>query len=270
MNIQGKRILLTGASGGIGQEMAKALEAKGASLILVARNHNKLQALKNSLLYPERHQILALDFQQPQCEEQLAEFCVGQRRLDQGIDVLINNAGINQFSFLAQRSARSLQQELTLNLVTPILLCQSALNWLQRPGIILNVGSTFGSIGFPGYTSYCAAKSGLQRFSEALDRELDGTGIRVLYLAPRATKTALNDDRVTQMNLALGHRSDDPCVVAKHTLAILENEKAAVWIGWPEKLFARLNQIVPGMVSKSIRKQQDIIHQHIHHVQTKL
>ncbi|MBY8158261.1 SDR family oxidoreductase [Vibrio fluvialis] len=269
MNLQGKRVLLTGASGGIGQEIAHALEAKGASLVLVARNRNKLEALKNSLNDPERHQTLCIDFQQPDSEEQLKAFGLEQVQNEQRIDVLINNAGNNQFSFLAQRSAKSLQEEIHLNLMTPILTSQSALNWLQRPGIILNIGSTFGSIGFPGYTTYCAAKAGVQRFSEALDRELDGAGIRVLYLAPRATKTDLNDDRVTEMNRQLGNHSDAPSVVAKHVVSILEDEQASRWIGWPEKLFVRLNQIIPGVVSKSIRKQQDTIHQYINQVHGK-
>ena len=65
MNLQDKQVLLTGASGGIGEKIALALEAKGASLILVARNRNKLEALKNSLNYPQRHQVLCVDFNQP-------------------------------------------------------------------------------------------------------------------------------------------------------------------------------------------------------------
>ncbi|MBO0213006.1 SDR family oxidoreductase [Vibrio sp. Vb2880] len=263
MNLQGKRVLLTGASGGIGREIAQALEAKGAALILVARSRNKLEALKNSLECPERHQVLAIDFQHPDSEDVLKAFALEQVHRDQRIDVLINNAGNNQFSFLAQRSAKSLREEIHLNLMTPMLTSQSALSWLQRPGIILNIGSTFGSIGFPGYTSYCAAKAGVQRFSEALDRELDGAGIRVLYLAPRATNTDLNDDRVTQMNRDLGNRSDAPSVVARHVVSILEKERASMWIGWPEKLFARLNQLIPTVVSASIRKQQDTIHHYI-------
>lgn len=268
MNLQDKQVLLTGASGGIGEKIAPALEAKGASLILVARNRNKLEALKNSLNYPQRHQVLCVDFNQPDGIETLDEFCLAQIK-KRRIDVLINNAGNNQFSFLAQRCAKSLQQEMHLNLMTPILTSQAALGWLQRPGIILNIGSTFGSIGFPGYTSYCAAKAGVQRFSEALDRELDGAGIRVLYLAPRATATTLNDDRVTEMNRRLGNHSDAPEVVAQHVVTILEKERAAMWIGWPEKLFARINQLLPKLVSNSIRKQQDTIHHYINQAASK-
>ncbi|MDK2721779.1 SDR family NAD(P)-dependent oxidoreductase, partial [Vibrio vulnificus] len=131
-------------------------------------------------------------------------------------------AGCNAFAPLSQRSAHELEQELKLNLLTPMLLSQAALSWLSRPGIILNIGSTFGSIGYPGYSSYCAAKAGLHRFSEALDRELTAEEIRVLYLAPRATSTSLNSEAVVQMNQQLGNRSDDPQVVADHIVLMLE------------------------------------------------
>ncbi|MDE1329729.1 SDR family oxidoreductase [Vibrio aestuarianus] len=268
MDLQGKHVLLTGASGGIGHELALALEEKGATLLLVARNIEKLQALRQSLSNPDAHHCLSVDLSTADGLDKLKQMC---RQLDnlKRIDVVINNAGINQFCFLAQRSSASIEQEIHLNLTMPILLSQAALSWLNRPGIILNIGSTFGSIGFPGYSSYCAAKSGVQRFSEALDRELDGSGLRVLYLAPRATNTSLNDPLVEQMNKQLGNASDSPQVVAQHAIKILEKEQASHWIGWPEKLFAKLNQLFPSLVSQSIRKQQDTIHHYINRVHGK-
>lgn len=269
MELNDKRVLLTGASGGIGKEIALALEAQGAELILVARNTNRLNELKSSLNHPEKHQIVSVDLSTDAGLQELKQKCLSLSHDHKRIDVLINNAGINQFNFLAQRSPPSIELEMRLNLMVPILLSQSALSWINRPGIVLNIGSTFGSIGFPGYSTYCAAKSGLQRFSESMDRELDGAGIRTLYLAPRATDTSLNDSSVNQMNQKLGNKSDSPAVVAKHVLDILRKEQASRWIGWPEKLFARVNQIFPGLVSNSIRKQQDTIHHFINQTQGK-
>ncbi len=269
MDINGKLILLTGASGGIGQEVAIALERKGAQLMLVARDLQKLEALKGRLRDPEKHHILAVDLATDSGIDKVKQECSWLAQNGQKIDALINNAGRNQFGFLAQRSVSSIEAEVRLNLIVPMLLSQSALSWLDRPSVILNIGSTFGSIGFPGYSTYCAAKSGLQRFSEAMDRELSGTGIRVLYLAPRATNTDLNGQVVNQMNQKLGNKSDRPSVVAQHVISILEKEQAARWIGWPEKLFARINQIFPSLVSSSIRKQQDTIHYFMNQIQGK-
>ncbi|WP_350609614.1 SDR family NAD(P)-dependent oxidoreductase, partial [Pseudoalteromonas sp. 41-MNA-CIBAN-0057] len=82
---------------------------------------------------------------------------------------------------------------LSTNLAVPMKLCQLFLEQLQaNTGTIVNVGSSFGSIGYPYQTLYCASKFGLRGFSEALSRELSDTGVRVTYLAPRATDTDIN------------------------------------------------------------------------------
>lgn len=260
MDLNNKLVLLTGASGGIGACLAQSLAKRGARLLLVGRNAAKLEKLQQQLQNSEQHALLSADLTCDAGREALNHWLESYRQQGQRISVLINNAGTNQFQFLSQRGKESLQNELNLNLTTPILLSQAALHWLERPGIILNVGSAFGSIGYPGYASYCAAKAGLHRFSEALDRELDGSGIRVLYLAPRATKTELNSPAVNELNQKLGNRSDEPQVVANHVIEMLEEEITARWIGWPEKLFAKINQWFPSLVSQSIRKQQIAIH----------
>ncbi|EPF7651875.1 SDR family oxidoreductase [Vibrio vulnificus] len=263
MQLSQANILLTGATGGIGQATAKTLARLGANLILQGRNEQKLRALKNQLSGAERHHILLADLASEEGIAAVNRFAQQHYENHQRINVLINNAGCNAFAPLSERSAHDLEQEFKLNLLTPMLLSQASLSWLSRPGIILNIGSTFGSIGYPGYSSYCAAKAGLHRFSEALDRELTAEEIRVLYLAPRATSTSLNSEAVVQMNQQLGNRSDDPQVVADHIVLMLEKEIAAKWIGWPEKLFARLNQLLPSVVASAIRKQQHTIEQFI-------
>lgn len=263
MELKNRHVLLTGASGGIGKAIAQELSKKGAKLILVARHEERLKEVIHSLPDPEEHQYLCADLTTHEGITLLRDAAKENAQKNKKISVVINSTGTNQFRFLAQRAANSVQHELNLNLTTPILIAQSALTWLERPGIILNIGSTFGSIGYPGYTTYCAAKAGLHRFSEALDREMDGAGIRVLYLAPRATNTELNSELVTQMNKTLGNHCDKPQVVAKHVTKMLKKETSAKWIGWPEKLFARINQLLPNLVTNSIRKQQNTIHKFI-------
>lgn len=262
MKLQDKKILLTGATGGIGKEVALALANQGAKLVLVARRLAQLEDLCASLPNSECHHVLALDLTQTHDLESLNEHCRacidGQR-----IDIVINNAGYNQFDLLSRRSAQSVSQEVQLNLTVPILLTQSALQWINRPGLILNVGSTLAGIGYPGYSAYCAAKSGLYRFSEALNRELDGSGIKVLYLAPRTTDTSLNSESVRLMNQQLGNHCDDASLVAQHFVQVLQKEVEVRWIGWPEKLFVRINQFLPTVVSNTIRKQQETIHHFI-------
>ncbi|MCR9423301.1 SDR family oxidoreductase [Vibrio sp. RM-69-4] len=259
MDLNHQHVLLTGASGGIGQRIALLLAKQGASLVLVARDGQKLEQLRQTLPMPEKHLILSADLSTESGIEQIntfiQRFFMGQKR----ISVVINNAGINQFRLLARRTAVSVQQELHLNLLTPMQLTQSAIHWLNKPGIILNIGSSLGAIGYPGYATYCATKAGLHRFSEAMQRELEGTGIKVLYLAPRATNTELNNDTVNQFNQAVGNHCDEPEVVAQHVLSMLESESTTRWIGWPEKVLVRLNQLWPAVISSAIKKQQATI-----------
>ncbi|KHT62666.1 short-chain dehydrogenase [Photobacterium gaetbulicola] len=264
MELTNKRILLTGACGGIGCELARQLASKGAHLILNGRDQRKLDRLLQQLSTNgqhagQPHMCFKADLARSSDLNALAQQCQQWRNDGVAIDIVINNAGVNHFAFLAQRDGPSIEQEIKLNLVAPILLSQKALCWLNRPGLILNVGSTFAAIGYPGYTTYCASKAGLYRFSEALSRELEEANIKVLYIAPRATETSLNDQRVSQMNRQLGNATDMPPVVASAIVRSLEQEVSARWIGWPEKVFARINQLFPAVVSAAIRKQSAVI-----------
>ncbi|CAM3002388.1 SDR family oxidoreductase [Vibrio mytili] len=262
MQIENSRILLTGATGGIGQAIATELASRGAQLILVGRHEETLFTLKSSLPNQEVHDVLVADVTTIEGRSEINN----RAKQVNKVDAIINNAGCNDFSLLSHKNSAQIEADIQLNLLAPMLLCKSALSWLKQPGIILNIGSTFGSIGYPGYTSYCAAKAGLHRFTEALDRELFATGIRALYLAPRATKTSLNSNSVNEMNQQLGNKMDMPQVVAEHVVTMLEKEISAKWIGWPEKLFARINQLLPSVVSSAIRKQQDTIQQYVNRV----
>jgi short-subunit dehydrogenase len=255
MDLNNKRILLTGATGGIGSVLARQLAKQGVNLVLVGRQQAKLDALKANLANTERHLTITADLSSVAGVDDIDVVCQTWRDSGILIDAVINNAGHNTFAFLAQRDSASIQQEFQLNVISPILLSQKALNWLHRPSLILNVGSTFGAIGYPGYSTYCANKAALHRFSEALQRELVGTSINVLYVAPRATETALNDHRVTELNQVLGNKTDKPEKVAAAIMLALQKEKHCLWLGWPEKLFVRINQLFPQLVSQSIRKQ---------------
>lgn len=252
MDIQGKTLLLTGATGGIGRAMAQALAAQGASLILVSRDSQQLQRLRQQL--PGNHLLCAADLANEQDLLRLVEFCQSQGVLD-GV---INNAGISQFALTAQQDY---QRQLQINLITPMRLCQLLLPQLQtRPeAVIVNVGSAFGSIGYPGFSGYCASKFGLRGFTEALKRELAASAVRVLYFAPRATDTSINSTAVVEMNQQLGNRMDSPEFVASQLLAQLKSSQSRRFLGWPEQLFVRLNGLFPALVDQALRSKLAII-----------
>lgn len=259
MDIKQQYVLLTGATGGIGEQIARVLAERGAWLILVARDSQKLESLRQSLPMAEKHLTLSADLSREEGIAQLQTLAEQFSQRGERISVVINNAGTNQFCLFARRPMESVQRELALNLLTPIQITHLALQWVSKPELIVNIGSSLGAIGYPGYATYCTAKAGLHRFSEAMSRELEGTGVNVLYLAPRATNTSLNTEAVNQLNRALGNQSDEPEVVAAQVAKMIETEQTVMWIGWPEKLFVRLNQLLPSLVSRAIKKQQHIL-----------
>lgn len=255
MNLNNRRILLTGAAGGIGSAVAEALVLQGAKLLLAGRNEQALQKLSQRLL--GEHQIVVADISTVEGREQVVQQCSQSG----GIDLIINLAGILNFQFFEQQSDHCIEQILTTNLISPMLLCNKLIPFLKQKteAAIVNIGSTFGSIGHPGFTTYCASKFGLRGFTEALSRELADTNIKVLYLAPRATATNLNSDAITALNNALGNKTDSPYLVASALISLLGSDKHQLYMGWPEKFFVRLNALFPMLVHNALVKKIPII-----------
>lgn len=260
MALQGKTVLVTGASGGIGRVIAERLAQQGASLILVGREMTALQKTLDAVVAAGASgQIVAVDLLYGDGRRRVAEIC---DQLPHGLYALVNNAGSNTFALFEKQSELAIATQIELNLTMPMLLTRALLPALQKAGAarILNIGSTFGNIGYPGYVPYCASKSGLRTFTEALRRELADTSLKVMYLAPRATHTPLNKNHVIAMNEALGNVMDEPSVVADAVVELIVHaRKNQLFIGWPEKLFARVNQILPAAVDRALRKQLDTI-----------
>ncbi|MFM4856186.1 SDR family oxidoreductase [Aeromonas hydrophila] len=261
MKLEGKLVLLTGASGGIGEALAQELAAQGAHLLLHGRRASALERLRKELPHPEHHQTVIADLGSPQERAKLLQ----HPALDEGLDVLINNAGCNQFAWLEDQSSEQVERQLLLNVEAPIQLTRMLLPRLRKPAVIMNVGSSFGAIGYAGYSVYCASKFALRGFSEALGRELEGTGIQVLHFAPRATRTRLNSEAAYEMNAELGTHTDSPQDVAEEAVIALCNETRRSWLGWPEKLFVRLNGLLPGLVDRALAKQKPIIERYARH-----
>ena len=262
MELQGKTVVLTGASGGIGQAIAIALAKAGCQLLLVGRNEFALTTLQKQL--GEGHKIVIADISTEPGRNLLLNAC----QMVGGIDIVINNAGVSEFALFEQLSESQLQAMFSTNLLAPMLLCQKLLPLLKtrKEAAIVNVGSTFGSIGYPGFSGYCASKFGLRGFTEALRRELADSSVKVCYLAPRATKTSINSRAVVEMNQTLGNAMDDPQVVVNALLRTLGKKQLKDhYIGWPEKLFVRLNSLLPKLVDNALRKQLPIIRQYAGH-----
>jgi short-subunit dehydrogenase len=258
MNIRGKNVILTGATGGIGRAAAERLAGAGAHLLLTARNGERLERLARQLRSTGGViSTLSADISTDAGREALH----AAARCLPSVDVLINNAGVAHFGKFACQPAESIVDQVNTNVVAPMLLVHDLLPLLSRsPGsAILNVGSILGSIGLPGQVTYAATKFALHGFSEALRRELHGHDIRVLYLAPRSTDTGMNSDTLRELNAQLGIATDNPSLVAERLVAALQKTPREQFIGWPERLFVKLNALLPALVDFGTRKQRRLL-----------
>lgn len=256
MNVKNKKIILTGASGGIGSKTALYLAKEGAQLVLVGRNKLALGSVFDSLQYNGLdHQIVIADLSSPFGRQAVVD-------ASENADCLINMAGINSLSLLESMSDEHVNDIINSNLTVPILLTKALLPILaSRPkAAIVNVGSILGSIGMPGSVAYCASKFGLSGFTESLKRELSDTSIKVSYVAPRATQTGMNNKQANELNNALGNNVDTPDLVAKIIIKSLKKSKPTRrYIGWPEAFFVRINALFPRLVDRSFVKKLHII-----------
>eukprot|EP01034_Spumella_vulgaris_P007222 gene7222-9196_t len=127
---------------------------------------------------------------------------------------------------LEQLEDSDINAMLAVNISAPICLTKILLPLLKQASsaMVVNVGSTYGSIGYPGYASYCASKFALRGFSEALRRELSDTRVGVLYVAPRATSTPMNSPAAQALNDALNANVDDPQTVASAVIRAIAGD----------------------------------------------
>ncbi|RAR57681.1 short-subunit dehydrogenase [Onishia taeanensis] len=249
-----QRILVTGASGGIGRALVKELAATGAQVLASGRNAETLAALAAE--NPEHISVMAADLTDADARARLVE---AARRAD--CNVLINAAGINHVGLFENEADDSIAELINVNLTATLQLIHQLLPQLMAApqGQLVNVGSTFGAIGYPSQATYCATKFAMRGFSQALRRELADTRVRVLYVAPRATRTAMNSPEVEAMNEALGTTMDTPERVARAVRRAIEGQREETQVGWPEGLFVRLNAIVPRVVDRALHRQLPII-----------
>jgi short-subunit dehydrogenase len=248
-----KRIILTGASGGIGSQLAGMLAHSGARLALVDRNEKALKELQQAH-GQDRVLAIAADITKP---EERARIVAQTLQAFGGIDILINAAGINPFGVFAEQDDEMIVKTLEVNTLAPMLLTRAVLPTMlaANRGQIVNIGSTFGSIAFAWFSAYSASKFALRGFSQALRRELADSGIAVTYVAPRSVRTAINSPQVYDMARATGINIDEPDVVARRILKAVRRRSKECYIGFPESLFVRINAVLPGLVDQALRKQ---------------
>jgi 3-oxoacyl-[acyl-carrier protein] reductase len=190
-DLSDKTALVTGASGGIGAAIAKALHAQGAVVVLHGTRAQKLEALKTEL--GDRAHVVTANLGDREAVVGLfdaAVECAGP------LSILVNNAGITRDNLAMRMKDEEWDDVLQVNLTASMMLCRAALRGMMkaRYGRIVSVSSIVGVTGNPGQTNYAASKAGMIGFSKSLAQEVASRGVTVNSVAPGFIETPMTDD----------------------------------------------------------------------------
>ena len=257
-DINNKTIWITGASDGIGKELALQLAKKGAKIILTARNQEKLEAVKNSLA-GEGHLVYPMDLLKTELIPDAAKEVLGKMGT---IDMLINNAGISQRS-LAKNTALEVDRKIMeLDYFAVISLTKALLpHFLTRKqGHIVTISSVAGKIGPPMRSAYAAAKHAVIGFMDSLRAETHKENLKVLIVTPGSIQTNISKNALEGDGAV--HNVTDPAIAnglsveycAKRIIRAIEREDAEVLIaGGKEKMVTYLKRLSPSLVYRILR-----------------
>jgi 3-oxoacyl-[acyl-carrier protein] reductase len=189
-DLTGKTALVTGASGGIGGAIARALHAAGATVALSGSRTAPLEALAAAL--GSRAHVLTCNLSDPAAVEALPKAAAAAMG---SVDILVNNAGITRDNLFMRMSDEEWQSVIDVNLTSAFRLCRGVLRGMMKArwGRIVNISSVVGATGNPGQGNYAAAKAGMEGMSKSLAAEVASRNITVNCVAPGFITTAMTE-----------------------------------------------------------------------------
>lgn len=262
MQFKGKKILITGASSGIGEAIAKHFAEKGSQLLLSGRNIKELERVKSECFGAASVDIYTMDLGQHD-----AVFATVQEILSQHghIDILINNAGVSQRSLAKDLPFEFDKKIIDVDLLGTIALTKAFLPIFlqQKSGSIVTITSLMGKFATPLRSSYAAAKHGLHGFFDALRAEISDEGIQVLLVCPGFIKTNVSINAIGPkgqqqgtMDEATGNGLEPKEVAVAIEKAIVKGEEEINVAGGKEMLGLYLKRFAPGLLSKMVKKMK--------------
>lgn len=186
-NLSGKTALVTGASGGIGGAIAKALKAQGAKVAVSGTNVEKLNALGEGYI------VIPANLSDKADVERLAK--EAEEKLGGQIDILVNNAGITKDGLFMRMKDEDFESVMNVNLTSIFVLTRAVIKGMfkKRYGRIINISSVVGTMGNPGQANYCASKGGLVAMTKSIAMESGSRNITANCVAPGFIETAMTD-----------------------------------------------------------------------------
>lgn len=242
-NLQGKTALITGASSGIGEAFAYELARNGVDLIITARSLDKLNEVAKKIRkkYPVRVQVFSGDLTQKETPSQLFSQITGA---DLSVDLLVNNAGFGKWTNFLEEEMLEYEDMIEINITALMKLTYLFLPAMlkNKNGGIINVASTGALQPCPYVAAYCASKSFVSNFSEALHGEYNHNGITVTAVCPG--NTATNFQSIAKAN-TMGMKADTAEKVAREGIkALMKNESFKI-VGKANYLQSFLPRILP-------------------------
>jgi short-subunit dehydrogenase len=256
--IAGKRILLTGASSGIGRELALQLASAGGRLVVTARREDRLNELAASISSgdngePPSNAIVPVvgNVCDAQTQDKLISTCV---ETFGGIDILINNAGIGAMGRFDESDGDRMRQLFDVNFFAVTELTRKAIPFLKQgtDSLIVNMSSILAHRAAPLKSEYCASKFALHGFSDSIRAELASDGVGLLLVSPSTTDSeffdaAIEDD--TGKNWKK-RGSMSPAVVATKTIRAMKKRKHEIILTHGGRFLVWLDRIVPGIANR--------------------
>jgi short-subunit dehydrogenase len=255
--ISGSRILITGASQGIGKALAEEAVRRGGRVLAVARSVDLLGQLRESLRDAQGTlHVLAGDVTSPEDRQHMAE--AAQKELG-GLDILINNAGIGATGHFAEVGPDRLRKIMEVNFFGTTETTRVLLPLLRngnRPAVV-NISSIAGKRGIPARSEYSASKFAVQGFSEALRAELAKDDIDVLVICPGLTRTNFSKNMLEQKaKLQMDHmRGMTSEQVAVATLRAVERGRNELCLTFQGKLMVLVSRLFPRLADRIARKK---------------
>jgi short-subunit dehydrogenase len=252
-NLSGGRAILTGASSGIGLELAKELARRGVRQVLTARREDRLRELQKEVEEVGGESVLVPgDITDESLRQRLVETA---RDRFGGLDILINNAGMGLYGPFQEAGPDRLRQTFEVNFFAPVELIREALPQLKqgRAPIIVNVSSVLGHFAMPEKSEYCASKFALHGFSDALRMDLVNDGIDVLLVSPSGTATEFFEKAHAKSD----HRSwrgMSPSRVARGTVRAMEKGKHEIIFSVEGRAAVWADRLTPRLLSKVLAR----------------
>ncbi len=247
--------IITGASSGIGYELAHQLAAKKHNLILVARSQDKLESLQSKLKQKFGIEVLYLlyDLSEPNAAQDLYNEVKAHKYLVTG---LINNAGFGEYGDFVEMPLKKDEEMIAVNITALVGLTKlfGADMVKLGKGRIMNVASILSFLPFPYYSIYSATKSFVLAFTETVSAELQGSGVSLTALCPGTVETPFHTDSMRKTNAMSANKPMPAAVVAEVGVELFLNGKGKKIVGFMNWFLSNLPRVTPDILMMKIKK----------------